>query len=499
MSAAPKEPPRDPTPLRALPSPRMARPDSYAPEAEQAILAALCENNALVEHCGALRYHPEWFSLPHRDLAEVELSMIARGEHADYISIVDEARRRKMEVGDDDRIADLSESLSRLDVIPSSVAVRTWAQQVMRAAKERLIFAWTEKATGLSLAGSEDELERSMIERRELLAQFGDVNEKPRFAFMTDTEVENLPAPEWLIPGYLVKNTISVLYGEYGSAKSFLATDWALSLGTGQPWLGHMTERAVVAYIAGEGIGGMGKRIKAWKAHHKWSGPSDLHLLGEPPQLLQDNDIAALLSALHALPESPVMVVIDTLARSLVGGDENSAQDMGIAVANAEIIRREFNCHVLIVHHTPWDAKRPRGSSALPGATYTNIAVAKEENAVTVHCAKQKDFDTFADLSLMLHVVALDDYADETSCVLVEGATIPSQRRTERARIPQSEQLIATYLDEVTHATFAEICATLHLRARITDRAIRYAVDRMLGDGTIETDQGVYRLVAHSE
>ena len=47
----------------------------------------------------------------------------------------------------------------------------------------------------------------------------------------------------------------------------------------------------------------------------------------------------------------PRMVVVDTLARSLPGGDENSATDMGLVIEACESIQRALGATVLLVHH----------------------------------------------------------------------------------------------------------------------------------------------------
>lgn len=63
------------------------------------------------------------------------------------------------------------------------------------------------------------------------------------------------------------------------------------------------------------------------------------------------------------------MIVIDTLARSMAGGDENSAQDMGRAIAVADQLRDQFDAATLLVHHSGKNvSKGSRGSSALLGA-----------------------------------------------------------------------------------------------------------------------------------
>lgn len=283
-----------------------------------------------------------------------------------------------------------------------------------------------------------------------------DDEQEPRFRFRIDTEVQRMPKPEWLIDKHLVANRLSVVFGEYGSAKSFLTLDWAFCIATGLPWQGKTVQRGPVAYVAGEGIGGMGPRITAWKQQHDWpeESPAGVWMLGEPAQLLAPRDVIDLRAAIAGLPEIPVLVVIDTLARSMAGGDENSAQDMGIAVAAAETIRKEFGCHVLIVHHKPTGAAKTRGSSALPGAADTLIDVTKDGDLITVSCAKQKDAAAFEKLNLTLLVKALSEHPDDTSCVLIS-----TERRGQERPLPKSAQEVLRYLTELPahRARFAEV------------------------------------------
>jgi hypothetical protein len=70
------------------------------------------------------------------------------------------------------------------------------------------------------------------------------------------------------------------------------------------------------------------------------------------------------------------MIVIDTLARAMTGGNENSTQDMGLLVANGDILRDRFDANVIWVHHSGKnEARGARGSSALQAATDTEIEI----------------------------------------------------------------------------------------------------------------------------
>jgi len=67
--------------------------------------------------------------------------------------------------------------------------------------------------------------------------------------------------PEWIIKDILPTESLSVLFGESGTGKSFLALDLCLSIARGSEWHGHHVDRAgAVIYICGEGASGVKRR-----------------------------------------------------------------------------------------------------------------------------------------------------------------------------------------------------------------------------------------------
>ena len=44
-----------------------------------------------------------------------------------------------------------------------------------------------------------------------------------------------------------------------------MSLDLGLSVATGRQWLGKPVEKGLVVYIAAEGVGGLAKRVAAWK------------------------------------------------------------------------------------------------------------------------------------------------------------------------------------------------------------------------------------------
>jgi hypothetical protein len=110
----------------------------------------------------------------------------------------------------------------------------------------------------------------------------------------------------------------------------------------------------VVAFISAEGGSGIGLRIEAWETVHGAKADQAYFLVDQAPQLLDRHvagDVDELLLSLTDLPLRPALIVIDTLARSMVGGDENSAEDMGLLIAAAERIRQATRATVVLVHH----------------------------------------------------------------------------------------------------------------------------------------------------
>jgi AAA domain-containing protein len=153
-----------------------------------------------------------------------------------------------------------------------------------------------------------------------------------------------------------------------------------------------------VLYVAAEGLSGLPKRIKAWEERRGAATPQNAFWLPEAAPLLNDQGIALLETYVAEL--RPRLIVLDTLARCMVGGDENSAKDVGRAVDNADRLRRASGATVLLIHHTTKDGGSYRGSSALEGAVDVALEVTAEGDLVTITCTKAKDTAPFEPIRL---------------------------------------------------------------------------------------------------
>jgi AAA domain len=210
---------------------------------------------------------------------------------------------------------------------------------------------------------------------------------------LTRSALLTLPDPEPLIDDVLDQGTTGLLYGSWGTAKSFIALDWAASVATAHRWQGRDTVQRRVLYVAGEGAFGFKGRIAAWeigwqtKIADEW-----LHILPQAVNLTRASEVDQLRALIDWGGYS--FIVLDTLARCSVGGDENSARDTGIVVdAMTKCLQSTPDGRgvVLGVHHAGKDGKTLRGSSAYESAADTVYFTARDGQVITLDREKRKD------------------------------------------------------------------------------------------------------------
>ena len=246
-----------------------------------------------------------------------------------------------------------------------------------------------------------------------------------------------MPPVEWMIDGVLTKHGFSVMYGAPGTGKSFIAIDMALSMAHGLAWHGRATRQGVVLYIAGEGVGGLGKRVKAWKLHNQVEDTGLLRVLPMAVDMMDEESIDKLLRTIDSLDEQFSCLVIDTVARSMTG-EENSATDMSAFIRGCDAVKHHTGCGLLAIHHAGKDASRGinsmRGSSALAGAADTVLAVGKAESIVALSMDKQKDAEPMDKITFEMTPVAL---LDDTSIVM---KPIEAQGSTKKQNLSARQQ-----------------------------------------------------------
>lgn len=208
-----------------------------------------------------------------------------------------------------------------------------------------------------------------------------------------------------LVEGLLDVGAASLLYGPSNVGKTFVVLDMAYAIATGRPWSGRATTKSGVLYLALEGGGGIRKRFAALRKDHAGATPDNFVLACTTIDLCGSTESARdIVAAARSLPGGCGLIVVDTMARAMNGGDENSGVDVGKFVANVDRIRQQTGAHVLVIHHSGKDVTRgARGHSSLKAAIDTEIEISEG----TIKNPKQREHDRIGDIAFALETIAL--------------------------------------------------------------------------------------------
>lgn len=180
-------------------------------------------------------------------------------------------------------------------------------------------------------------------------------------AFMNDLRIRDA---EWLLRPYIPLNRLSVMYSKAGVAKSMTAIDWMLCSVTGKPWLGRFDlPRLKWAYMD---FDAPEDQTKDYFARLMLGHDVDFDdpIFNDAIRLLDPENVIREFSffrsgeypiAINALTDALTgadVLVVDSLADAIRGGDEKEAEDCMVMFAAIEsICRRAGVKTVIILHH----------------------------------------------------------------------------------------------------------------------------------------------------
>lgn len=291
-------------------------------------------------------------------------------------------------------------------------------------------------------------------------------------------QVKELPPVAWLVKNEIPKRGLTLLWGATGGGKSFLGLDYALQLSPKIP----------VVYVAAEGAPGYAARLLAWLKHNPGRDLGQLYFVDRAVNLLDPNEVDAFLVAISALDAR--LVIFDTLARCLVGGDENSAKDMGVAVDSCDRVKRALGGleggAVILIHHGTKAGTSERGSGALKAGSDQVIRLENEDGLLTLSCEKAKDGSQSDPRFLRLLPVETgrrnEDGELETSCVV-----IPADKVIMRGTVTKNGRKM---LETLTLEAFCDTGGrqSALIKAGIPEGSFARTVSALIRDGFVTQD-----------
>nr|WP_284945350.1 helicase RepA family protein [Acidisoma sp. PAMC 29798] len=221
-----------------------------------------------------------------------------------------------------------------------------------------------------------------------------------------------IPPRPWVVPGYLMRNTLSLVVGSPAAGKSLLALLWSIALALGEPVgkfkpiPGAESPRRRVLIINAEDdadeqrrrisslIRQFGKRaidLDGWLTR---AGPEKIASLFERNAETGKITRTAALADLRLLIEETgaSVVILDPLVELTTGVDENSNGDLKQVLAELRTLAKECGVAMLIVHHlrkgiaAPGDLDSARGASSIIGAIRVGMTLTgmNEEEAAAL-------------------------------------------------------------------------------------------------------------------
>jgi hypothetical protein len=258
---------------------------------------------------------------------------------------------------------------------------------------------------------------------------------------------------EWVIDDVLGAGEITAWYGYPGSGKSAVAADAAAHVAAGLPWFDRPVARSGVIYVAAERAGLVRRRLRAWGKHHSIDdlplavvdGAIDLSNPEHEAELIR---IGRGLTERFAVPVG--LLVIDTKARVMGGGDPNSDVDVMALVASIARIQSALGGpHVIVVDHVPYSSpERIKGSGALPGAIDGSFLVRNEGGTHTITIGSKPPNDGPDDLSLSFTLRSVDIGIDAKGKVTTAPVVIPDDEPAGPSAVrlsPAGQKVLAAF------------------------------------------------------
>ena len=254
-------------------------------------------------------------------------------------------------------------------------------------------------------------------------AQAAAESKEDRFKLETAAEFMVRRKASWVIKDVLPNANVGVFYGASGSGKSFFAFEMMAAVARGIDWCGKKTTKSRVCWVAAEGQEDMRKRVQGYCQHHGITAAelSNMYFISNAPNFLEIEDVRAVVKQIKKQGDFDI-VMVDTLAQVMPGGNENSGEDMGKVLGHCKEITRHTGAMVGLVHHSGKDESRgARGWSGLRAACDFEFEIIRADEDRLATITKMKGGADGGEFGFQLDtiVVGIDDDGDnETTCVI---------------------------------------------------------------------------------
>ena len=225
---------------------------------EAAIVGEVLRDNGAIAYCGDLA-HTEFYDHQHALVWRIITALVAAGEAADVVGVLDALKREHIEGIDPLWLDSLTKDVISAKAMKGHVArVRELATlRSMAAIIENPALSLSEKTEAIAA------LSHTVLSRFELVP-------------VADLAHTQPPAPAYVWDHYLPVGVVTLLSAHGGVGKSMLALMVAVATALGLPQFGVATQRRKVGYYSGEDGGELLRYRLRWICDKLGVNPADL-------------------------------------------------------------------------------------------------------------------------------------------------------------------------------------------------------------------------------
>lgn len=318
-------------------------------EAERAVLAACLLGDQALERASEVLTPASFFRSAHQEFFRAMLALHRAGRPVDTVTLCEQLRQDESldRIGGGAAIAQLMEyATTTANVVAHARIVA--AQHARREARRAVRALEAATLNGEPLAAAIATCSSALEAARAL--EDSSLSRPPTLVeqILTDETLQSAelsPAADLIGRRYIVEGGMTILVGQSGLGKTFLAIQMMRSLATATPWLGHHALQGRSALLELE--------MPAWSIRERlarsYGGAMDI--LAMPQGFTQLPDPAILKQMVRWISERQVRLLVADPVHAMHQANENYGTELNPFMAALMKLRSETGVHVVLIHH----------------------------------------------------------------------------------------------------------------------------------------------------
>ena len=330
-------------------------------EAEEATIGAVLIDPDCYLRLAAILKPADFYIWRHGWIWQAFENLTGGGDPLDTLTIADELTR----MGQLEEIGGPAYLTALINQVPTSLHAATYARKVKDTAIKRGMLAAANEIATLAL---NPRMTADQVSARALeVVQENTTSTRRRYTIHNAADaLAPRPPVKWIVEGLIYEKSITVMYGDGGTKKTWAGMYLAACVASGAPWGDIETHKTRVLFVDEENGDGEISGRAAYCIRGALSDQgADLRYISLAAFHLDNPQDEAILTA-EILAQGAGLVIFDALADIMLG-DENAKQDTQPVFNAFRRIAEKTSAAILVIHHANRTGGH-RGSSVIKDA-----------------------------------------------------------------------------------------------------------------------------------